>query len=231
MSAPQHSGRQRDKGGPRSRAASRPRNGDRRPAAVKRGIDSAPGRARHHAGRERQPAGLTRKQARFVEEYVVDLNATQAAIRSGHSERTAASIGSENLRKPEIAAAIERALEARSARTGITQDRVLRELEALAFSSVDHYRVSTSGEVSLAPGAPGHAMQAVQSIKRKVSTRGTGARTETVREVEIRLWDKPGPLKLAGQHVGLFTERIEHTGKILLEDAVMASREPGGQGE
>lgn len=181
---------------------------------------------------KRRPGGLLRKQTRFVEEYVVDLNATQAAIRAGHSKRTAGSIGSENLKKPEIAAAIEAALAARSARTGITQDRVLRELEALAFSSVDHYRVSAAGEVTLASGAPAHAMQAVQSIKRRVTTRGTGARTETVREVEIRLWDKPGPLKLAGQHLGLFTDRIEHTGKILLEEAVMASRrDPGTANE
>ena len=49
---------------------------------------------------------LTPKQQRFIEHYIVDLNATQAAIRAGYSSKTAAEIGAENLRKPQIAAAI-----------------------------------------------------------------------------------------------------------------------------
>ena len=69
---------------------------------------------------------------------------------------------------------------------------MLHELEALAFSSVEYYRVSAAGEVALAPGAPPNAMQAVQSIKRRVTTRGTDARLETVRDVEIRLWTNRG---------------------------------------
>lgn len=69
---------------------------------------------------------LTPKQQRFVEEYLVDLNATQAAIRAGYSEKTAYSIGQENLNKPEIASAIEAAQKKLSERTEITQDMVLR---------------------------------------------------------------------------------------------------------
>jgi phage terminase small subunit len=68
---------------------------------------------------------LTAKQAAFVREYLLDLNATQAAIRAGYSPRTAYSIGQENLKKPEIARAIETAMEERSKRTEITQDYVL----------------------------------------------------------------------------------------------------------
>lgn len=75
---------------------------------------------------------LTAKQARFVEEYMLDLNATQAAIRAGYSARTAASIGEENLRKPEIAATLREAQQARSERTAIDQDMVLREWLAIA---------------------------------------------------------------------------------------------------
>lgn len=71
---------------------------------------------------------LTDKQRRFVEEYLVDLNATQAAIRAGYSERTAYSIGQENLKKPEIAEEIQ----VRQAKLGeeaeITAEWVLREL-------------------------------------------------------------------------------------------------------
>ena len=72
---------------------------------------------------------LTPKQARFVEEYLVDLNATQAAIRAGYSEKTAYSVGHENLKKPEFATAIQDAKEARSESTGITADEVIRGLK------------------------------------------------------------------------------------------------------
>ncbi len=68
---------------------------------------------------------LTPKQERFVQEYLIDLNATQAAIRAGYSERTAASIGDENLRKPAIAAAVQKAMDERSKKTGITAEYVL----------------------------------------------------------------------------------------------------------
>ena len=71
---------------------------------------------------------LTDKQKRFVEEYLVDLNATQAAIRAGYSEKTAYSIGVENLRKPEIKKAIEKAQNERSERVLVTQEDVIRGL-------------------------------------------------------------------------------------------------------
>lgn len=76
---------------------------------------------------------LTAKQAAFVREYLVDLNATQAAIRAGYSKRTAEKIGSENLRKPEVSQAIQTAIREREKRTEIDQDRVLKELARLAF--------------------------------------------------------------------------------------------------
>ena len=70
---------------------------------------------------------MTKKQKLFVEEYLIDLNATQAAIRAGYSPDTAGSIGGENLKKPEISAAIAKAMAERSKRTGINQDRILQE--------------------------------------------------------------------------------------------------------
>lgn len=76
---------------------------------------------------------LTPKQQRFVEEYLIDRNATQAAIRAGYSQKTAYAIGNENLNKPEIAKAIREAIENLSERTRITQDRVLEEIASNAF--------------------------------------------------------------------------------------------------
>jgi len=71
---------------------------------------------------------LTPKQQRFVAEYLIDLNATQAAIRSGYSANRADAMGHENLRKPEIAAAVKEQQLARQSRTEIDQDRIVREL-------------------------------------------------------------------------------------------------------
>jgi phage terminase small subunit len=72
---------------------------------------------------------LTPKQERFCQEYIIDLNATQAAIRAGYSEKTAYSIGDENLKKPEIASHIQVMLDERSERTEITADYVLNTIK------------------------------------------------------------------------------------------------------
>lgn len=74
---------------------------------------------------------VTPKQQRFVEEYLIDLNATQAAKRSGYSKRTAEKIGWENLQKPEIAEAIAEAVQKRSEKLEIDAEWVLREAESL----------------------------------------------------------------------------------------------------
>lgn len=80
----------------------------------------------------KQPSKLTAKQQRFCEEYLIDLNATQAAIRAGYSEKTAHDIGSENLRKPNIANYIaEKQAEARD-RNAITVDFVLNGIKDIA---------------------------------------------------------------------------------------------------
>lgn len=76
---------------------------------------------------------LTVKQQRFVEEYQIDFNATQAAMRAGYSKKTAVKIGSENLTKPDIQKAIQEAMRKISERTEITQDEVVRELKKVAM--------------------------------------------------------------------------------------------------
>lgn len=75
---------------------------------------------------------LTPKQARFVHEYLVDLNATQAAIRAGYKKKNAYQIGSENLRKPQIQAALQEARESREKSSMITAEWVLKEISKIA---------------------------------------------------------------------------------------------------
>jgi phage terminase small subunit len=153
-------------------------------------------------------ASLNVRQRLFVSEYLKDQNATQAYIRAGYAAKAAGVCGPQLLGNPSIRAAIDDALDAREARTLITADRVLRELGLLAFSDVSHYEIDDAGHVALTAGAPKAAMRAVSSIKRKrrTFTDKDGMQTSEV-EVELKLWDKPNPLKLAGQHVGLFRDK------------------------
>lgn len=71
---------------------------------------------------------LNEKQKKFCEEYIIDFNGTQAAINAGYSKKTAYSIASENLRKPEVQAYIKELIENRSKRTKITQDEVVANI-------------------------------------------------------------------------------------------------------
>src|SRR5918996_6163131 len=96
-------------------------------------------------------AELTPKQARFVEEYLVDLNATQAAIRAGYSERTACSIGFENLRKPEIQEALTQRRQEIADSNELTPEKVIAELVKLAFASLDTYIKWGPNGVKLVP--------------------------------------------------------------------------------
>lgn len=77
---------------------------------------------------------LTDKQARFCREYVIDLNATQAAIRAGYNERSARQIGAENLSKPYIQKRINELQADLEEATGLTAIRILEAHKAIAFS-------------------------------------------------------------------------------------------------
>jgi phage terminase small subunit len=144
-----------------------------------------------------------------VDEYLVDLNATQAAIRAGYAPKTAYSQGQRLLKNVEVEAAVRAGVEARGQRTEITQDRVLEELTILAHSCVDDYAVSPQGRLVPAEGRPPEVMRAVSSVKYKTRTVGRGEDAQTFHEVEFRLWDKPNTLKLEGRHTGLFPNEVK----------------------
>lgn len=158
---------------------------------------------------------LSLKQQRFVAEYLIDLNASAAYERAGYTGKASTRNvnASRMLANAKVRAAITEGMKARADATGVTQERVVSELELLAFSSVDHYQLDDLGNVTLAEHAPAHAMRALSSIKRKVITRGSGKARQVTREVELKLWDKPSTLRMSGQHLGMFIEKHEHSGK------------------
>lgn len=134
---------------------------------------------------------LTDKQKRFIEEYLVDLNATQAAIRAGYSERTAYSIGVENLRKPEIKKAIDEAQNKRSERTQLTQDEVIADLRELRDICMGRKPVRVTEVV-------------------KNNQNGTALPVQ----VEIFALEPTGAgkaLDLLGKHLGMFKDKLDVT--------------------
>lgn len=167
---------------------------------------------------------MTKKQKRFIEEYLIDLNATQAAIRAGYSPDTAYSIGNENLKKPEIKAHIDKAMAERSKRTGVNADRVVMELAKIAFVNADD--VIDFKTAAVKEGARPEDMAAIQSVK--VKTFG-----EDGLEREIKMADKIKTLELLGRHLGMFKDKVEVSGtleteKTKLDDLLQQLR--GGDG-
>lgn len=149
---------------------------------------------------------LTNKQRAFVREYLTDLNATQAAVRAGYSEKTARAVGHENLTKPHIATEIQEAMHERAERTNITADRVLRELAKLAFSNLlDFFRLTCEGEpaVDLSNVTPEQAA-ALTELTVEDFKDGRGDEARDVRRVKIKMADKRQALELLGRHLGLF---------------------------
>ena len=145
---------------------------------------------------------LTDKQARFVEEYLIDLNATQACIRAGYSARYADRKGSELLGKDRVSDAITKRIKDRQKRTEITQDRVLTELANIGFSDAGSYFEWGPDGVKVKPKEKLTAEQraAVQEVSETVTKHGG--------TIRLKLADKIAALTKIGQHLGMFTERI-----------------------
>lgn len=145
---------------------------------------------------------MTAKQKRFCEEYLIDLNATQAAIRAGYSPETAKSVGSENLTKPDLRARIDREIAERSRRTGVSADRVVRELAKLAF--VKATDIIDPVTATVRDTASEEDKACIAAVKYKASS---GESSDSV-EREIRLCDKLKALELLGRHLGMFSDKL-----------------------
>lgn len=153
-------------------------------------------------------AKLTAKQKLFCDEYLIDLNATQAAIRAGYSSESAKEIGSENLTKPNIRARIDKELAERSKRTGVNADRVVNELAKIAF--INATDVIDMDNATILEDACRDDTAAIASVKVKTIPGECGEGVER----EIKLADKLKALELLGKHMGMFRDKIELTGTV-----------------
>ncbi len=165
----------------------------------------APG-SRFHAkkrkGRCCRMAKLTLKQQRFVDEYLIDLNATQASIRAGYSVKTAKEQGSQNLTKLNIQQAISEKMAERSRRTGVNQDRVVLELAKIAFVKMTDI-VDNQGKIKST--ATEDDLACIESMKYKESESETGSSVER----EVKISPKLKALELLGKHLGMWNDRMD----------------------
>ena len=128
---------------------------------------------------------LTAKQQRFVDEYLVDLNATQAAIRAGYSERTAYRTGADNLKKPQIKSFIEERMKAKEDSLIAKQDEVLKFLTSI-----------------------------LRGEETEETLRGVGEGAQTITDIEVGAKDRIKAAELLGKRYAMWTDKKEIDGDL-----------------
>lgn len=174
-------------------------------------------------------AELNDRQQKFCDEYLIDLNATQAAIRAGYSEKTAYSMGQRLLKNVEIQSYISERKQDRVERTEITQDMVLKELALIAFSKATDYAsvvektaytTNKDGERVPMLDCEGNPVtyKTVDAVKTEELTEDQKRALASVKEgkngIEVKPHDKVRALELLGKHMGMWTDNLQVSGNV-----------------
>lgn len=188
---------------------------------------------------------LTAKQAAFVREYLIDLNATQAATRAGYSAKTANEQGARLLANVSVSQAVAAAMDARAQRTEITQDMVLRELARIGFGDIRKVIRWASGAIVQHDEAEDEFEGQPHGGALKRSRMGEGANlveiigsdeldedaaaciseiSQTTQGLKVKLYDKQAALVNIGRHLGMFTDKVEHNVSADLAAIIAARR-------
>ena len=144
---------------------------------------------------------LSEQRQRFVEEYLIDLNGTQAAIRAGYSVKTAQEQSSRLLSNVMVQEAISKAMAARSKRTGVNH-RVVLELAKIAFVKMTDV-VDSNGRIR--EDATDDDLACIESIKYKESDNEFGGSVER----EVKIGSKLKALELLGKHLGMWIDKLD----------------------
>ncbi len=157
---------------------------------------------------------LTPKQERFVAEYLIDLNATQAAIRAGYSEKTAQQQGSRLLLNVLVQEAIAKGREKTAAKLEITKERIVEELAKIGFSNMlDYMRAGTDGDPYLDfSNLTREQAAALAEVTVEDFKDGRGEDARDVRRIKFKLHDKKGALVDMARMLGFMIEKHEHSG-------------------
>lgn len=161
---------------------------------------------------DRSPSSLTPKQQRFVAEYLIDLNATQAAIRAGYSAKTANANAARLMVVDGIATAIAAGTARQLERADLSAVRVLEEYRRLAFVDLRGFfdaagNLKPIGQLTAEQGS---ALAGFEVIKKNAEA-GDGV---VDRVHKIKVWDKTRTLEVLAKHFGLLEDRVEHSGAL-----------------
>jgi phage terminase small subunit len=161
-------------------------------------------------------------QQRFVDEYLLDLNASAAAGRAGLKGKRLDQAGYALLRKAEVQAAVQALQAKRSERTAITADVVLGELLRIARSDLGA-AFDDNGQLKPLKEIPEDVRRAIASVEtetRQEVVAGSDDEAERITVRKIKFWDKTRSLELLARHLGLLKDKLEVTGKVTLEQLV-----------
>ncbi|WP_245583457.1 terminase small subunit [Paenibacillus assamensis] len=164
---------------------------------------------------------LTAKQQRFADEYLIDLNATQAAIRAGYSANTAEQQACRLMKHAKVRAYIDDKMAEHSRRIGVNQERIIRELARIAF--VNAPNVINLEDATLQPDVSADDTAAIASVKVKTIPTPEGNAVERV----IRFADKIKALELLGKRFGMWVDKhqVDVQGAVHIVDDIPFSDE------
>lgn len=169
-------------------------------------------------------AKLSERHKRFCDEYLIDLNVTQAAIRAGYTPKYANKKVYALLDKPEIREYLDKKMKAREQRTEITQDKVLKELSAIAFSNASDFfkivdrKITVNGQEVLDADDNPRTYKDVEFVNTDnlsdINRKVISSVKQGSNGLEIKLNDKLKALELVGRHLGMFKDKVEVSGNI-----------------
>lgn len=145
---------------------------------------------------------LNARQQTFVDEYLTTFNATKAALAAGYSEKTAHSIGSENLKKPEIAQAISERLSA----TAMSRDEVIMRLADMGRGDINDV-LNDDGDLDLAKARRAGKTKLIKKWTKKTKTITKGDSTIDEVVVSVEMYSALDALDKLGKHHGLFSDK------------------------
>lgn len=160
---------------------------------------------------------LTPKQRRFVNEYLIDLNGKQAAIRAGYAPKSAEVTASHLLSVAKVAEEIRRGAAKREQRTQITADTVLSEFLRIARVDIAE-AFDEDGSLKPVHEIPEDIRRAIAGLEVEELFEGRGESRESVGRLrKVKFWDKNRALESLAKHLGLLVDRVHHDGKLELD--------------
>lgn len=165
------------------------------------------------------------RRERFIAEYLVDLNATQAAVRAGYSPKTANEQAARLLANVSVRAAIDEAQKRTLDKLEISKDRVLEEIACLAYSDIaDYVRDDGTIDWPLIKSLPRQKRVAIQKLIVDTTGGAGDGKRRVVERTRFECASKLQALELLGRHLKLFTDKLEVTGDDLLAERLAAGR-------